>query len=140
MNAVSDKELIKYEWRKCFKSTEYFIQKYVKIQNPNEGGTIPFGLYQFQRNVLYQFNANRYSIILKSRQLGLTTLIAAFALWLMLFHGDQNILFISIKQETSKDCVSKIKYALDRLPTFLKLQTEERNRLSIRFVNGSQIQ
>src|SRR5690242_5932146 len=91
---------MKAEWQKCFQSVEYFILKYVKIQHPQKG-TIPFGLFHYQRNLLKEFVNRKYLLILKSRQLGLTTLIAAYCLWLMLFQADKNILFISIKQDVA---------------------------------------
>jgi len=137
---ITDKELIAIEYKKCAKDPIYFITKYVHIQNPNEGGTIKFNLYTYQKNLLYQFKNQRFLSILKSRQLGITTLVAAYCLWITLFYSDQNILFISLKQNVSKDLLVKIKFALDKLPNFLKLPTEERNRLSIRFSNGSQIE
>lgn len=137
---ATDKKMMMEIWKRCAKSPEYFIKTFVNIQNPNAGGTIPFSLYDFQKRLLYRFDKNRFIAILKSRQLGITTLVAAYSLWLMLFHDDQNILFISLKQDVSKDVITKIKFALKRLPSFLKLQTEENNRLSLRFTNGSQIQ
>jgi hypothetical protein len=78
---LTDREIVKAEWARCYRSAEYFIQKYVFIQNPNEGGSVRFELYPFQVDLLKQFTVEKYLLILKSRQLGITTLIAAYALW-----------------------------------------------------------
>ena len=69
------------------------------IQHPVRG-KIPFHLFPFQEKTLDGFNENRYNVILKSRQTGISTLTAGFALWKMLFNQDFNVLvIIATKQE-----------------------------------------
>ena len=51
------------------------MRKYCTIQHPKEG-KIKFDLYPFQEKCLTEFKDNRYNIILKSRQLGISTLIS----------------------------------------------------------------
>jgi phage FluMu gp28-like protein len=114
------------------------MKKYVKIQHPKRG-TIPFELYPFQERALQDLIDNDYNIILKSRQLGITTLSSAYSLWLMIFHSDKNILCISITQETAKEIVTRVRFANDNLPSWLKVECVEDNRLSLRLKNGSQI-
>jgi phage FluMu gp28-like protein len=58
---------------------------------------------------------------------------------LMLFHEDKNILVIATKQEVAKNLVTKVRFMHDNLPSWLKGQTEEDNKLSLRLRNGSQI-
>jgi hypothetical protein len=82
---------------------------------------------------------NPYSIILKSRQLGISTLSAGYSLWLMLFHKDKNILCIATKQETAKNMVTKVKFMYENLPSWLKVDAAENNKLNLRLTNGSQI-
>lgn len=138
-NPPSLRDVIRDETKKCMVDPIYFMRKYVKIQHPHRG-TIPFDLYPFQENTLGQFHDNRYLLILKSRQLGITTLVSAYALWLMIFHSDKSILIISIKQEVSKEIITKVRFANDHLPSWLKVQAVEDNRLSLRLKNGSNIQ
>lgn len=114
------------------------MKKYVKIQHPVRG-TVSFELYPFQENTLRDFVDNQLNIVLKSRQMGISTLTAAYSLWLMTFHNDKNILCISITQETAKEIVTKVRFANDNLPTWLKVPCVEDNRLSLRLKNGSQI-
>jgi hypothetical protein len=117
----------------------YFMRKYVKIQNPNEGGTLSFDLYSFQEETLQKFHDDRFLLILKSRQMGITTLVAAYSLWQMIFHSDKNILVISIKLEVAKEIITKVRFANDHLPSWLKRVEQEDNRLSLRLDNGSMI-
>ena len=71
--------------------------------------------------------------------MGISTLVAAYSLWLMLFHNDKKILLISLKQEVAKELITKVRFANENLPTWLKVKCIEDNRLSLKFVNGSQI-
>jgi phage terminase large subunit-like protein len=114
------------------------MKKYVKIQHPVRG-TVNFELYPFQESTLNDFVKNSLNIVLKSRQMGISTLTAAYSLWLMTFHSDKNILCISITQEIAKEIVTKVRFANENLPSWLKVKEAENNRLSLRLENGSQI-
>lgn len=114
------------------------MKKYVKIQHPIRG-TCNFDLYPFQEKALKDLVEFDLNIILKSRQMGISTLVSAYSLWLMTFFNDKNILCISITQETAKEIVTKVRFANDNLPVWLKVQCVEDNRLSLRLKNGSQI-
>ena len=132
------KDIIKEEYAKAAKNPIHFMKKYAKIQHPTKG-KILFELYPFQDDVISDFEKNRYNIILKSRQLGISTLIAGYSLWLMLFNQDKNILVVATKQETAKNLVTKVRVMYDNLPSWLKTGVQEDNKLSLRFNNGSQI-
>jgi len=132
------KDIIKQEYVKCATDPVYFMKKYYWIQHPQRG-RIQFNLYPFQEGVLHQFKKNRYSIVNKSRQLGISTLVSAYSLWLMLFNKDKNVLCIATKQETAKNMVTKVKFAYDNLPSWLKINALENNKLSLKLANGSQI-
>ena len=133
------RDVIREETKTCMTDPIYFMRKYVKIQHPHKG-TIPFDLYSFQEDTLDKFHDNRYLLILKSRQLGITTLVAAYSLWMMIFQSDKSILIISTKQEISKEIITKVRFANDHLPSWLKVIAIEDNRLSLRLKNGSNIQ
>jgi hypothetical protein len=132
------KKIIRQEYVKCAQDPIHFMKKYCMIQHPQRG-RIHFHLYPFQEKVLKLFQDNPYSIILKSRQLGISTLSAGYSLWMMLFHEDKNILCIATKQETAKNMVTKVKFMYENLPSWLKVDFEENNKLTLRLTNGSQI-
>jgi len=135
---LSIKEIIKLEYSKCASDPVYFMKKYCMIQHPVRG-KIPFHLYQFQDRTLNEFKDHRYNIVLKSRQTGISTLVAGFSLWKMLFNSDYNVLVIATKQEVAKNLVTKVRYMNSNLPTWLRQNTVEDNKLSLRYSNGSQI-
>jgi hypothetical protein len=57
----------------------------------------------------------------------------------MTFHKDKNILCIATKQETAKNMVTKVKFMYENLPSWLKVDAAENNKLNLRLKNGSQI-
>lgn len=134
----SIKEIIREEYKKCATSPAYFMKKYCVIQHPTKG-KIPFHLYSYQEDAIEKFTQYDRNIILKSRQLGISTLIAGYSLWMILFNNDKNILVVAIDQPTSKNLVTKVRVMYENLPSWLKLKAAEDNKLSLRLVNGSQI-
>jgi hypothetical protein len=115
------------------------MKKYCYIQHPTRGRII-FNLYPFQGKVLTLWRDNPYSVVLKSRQLGISTLAAGYSLWLMLFHKDKNVLCIATKVDTAKNMVTKVRFMYDNLPSWLKgAKPLEDNKLSFKLPNGSQI-
>jgi len=136
-NNVDFKQIIRQEYIKCCSSPVHFMRKYCYIQHP-ERGRILFNLYPFQEKILKLFNKQDL-LINKGRQLGISTLVAAYSLWFMLFFPDKNILCIATKQSTAKNLVTKVKFMYENLPSWLKVGFEEKNKLTLRLKNGSQI-
>jgi hypothetical protein len=132
------KEIIAEEYKKCAVDPIHFMKKYCMIQHPVRG-KIPFQLFPFQEKTLTQFKDNRFNVVLKSRQTGISTLCAGFSLWKMIFNSDFNVLVIATKQEVAKNLVTKVRVMHDLLPTWLKGGSMEDNKLSLRLQNGSQI-
>ena len=132
------KQIIRDEYMKCAQVPSHFMKKYCFIQHPTRG-RIPFNLYPFQEKVLRLWRDNPYDIVLKSRQLGISTLVAGYSLWLMIFQKDKNVLCIATKQDTAKNMVTKVKFMFENLPSWLKIPAEENNKLTLRLNNGSQV-
>ena len=132
------KHIIREEYIKCAQDPAHFMRKYCYIQHPQRGRVV-FNLYPFQGKVLNLWKENPYSIVLKSRQLGISTLAASYSLWLMLFHKDKNVLCLATKQETAKNMVTKVRFMYDNLPSWLKIPADENNKLSLKLNNGSQV-
>ena len=57
----------------------------------------------------------------------------------MLFQNDKNVLCIATAKDTAKNVVTKVRIMYDNLPSWLKTQIIENNKLSLTFKNGSQI-
>ena len=124
---------------RCGKDPVFFINKYAKIQHPQRG-TIKFDTYEFQDACVRDFIAHRFNIIVKARQLGLSTVTAIYAVWLAIFYRDKNILIIATKLSTAQNFIKKVKTALAALPPWLMMPSiTERTKQHVAFSNGSQI-
>ena len=135
---LSKKETIK-EIVKCGKDSSYFINNYAKISHPLEG-LISFKTYPYQDDLLQDFNDYRFSVILKARQLGISTITAAYIVWLMLFHRDKNVLVIATKFSTAANLVKKVKNIMQNLPPWIRIaEIKIDNRTSFVLTNGSEV-
>lgn len=123
---------------KCGRDAVYFMRTYTKIQHPKRG-LIPFETYPFQDDCVKSFEENRFNIILKSRQLGLSTVTAAYAVWYAIFKKDKNILVIATKLQTAMNFIKKVRTMLEGLPKWLLLTKFEPTKQQISFANGSTI-
>lgn len=135
--ALSKEERVQ-EILKCGRDPVYFINTYVKIQHPIRG-RIPFDTYDFQDDLIKDIKENRFNIVLKSRQLGISTIAAAYAVWYAIFHKDKNILVVATKLATAMNFVKKVKIALAGIPGWLLLPQFEASKQAVSFSNGSQI-
>lgn len=138
-NVAQSKQLQIKELIQCGKDPSYFIKKYVKVQHPTKG-LIPFTTYPFQDECLHDFVQHRFNVILKSRQLGISTLAAAYAVWLAYFYKDKNILIIATKLAVAQNFIKKVKTAIRGLPPWMKLtDISGSNKQGVEFTNGSTI-
>lgn len=138
--AKYNKQLQVKEIIKCGKDPNYFFKNYLKIQHPVRG-LIPFETYEFQDDCVEDFLEHRFNIVLKSRQLGLSTLVAAYAVWMAIFQKEKNILIIATKLTVAQNFITKVKTMIRSLPKWMILaDIVENNKQKIRFSHGSQIQ
>lgn len=137
-DAVDTQAVIRQEYLRCAQDPVYFMRKYVKIQHPTRG-TIPFETYDFQNNTVKELATHKLNIILKSRQMGISTLVAAYSLWLMVFYNNKEILCLSITKDTSIEIIGKVRFGNEHLPSWLRRTVTEDNKTSMRFNTKSRI-
>jgi len=133
------KSQIKKEIMKCGKDPGYFLNSYAKISHPGRG-LVPFKTYGFQSELLKDFNDYRFNVILKARQLGISTITAGYVAWLMMFRREKNILVVATKFSTAANLVKKVKALIKNLPEWIRIsEISVDNRTSFELSNGSQI-
>lgn len=113
-----DLEKQKEELLKCIQSFEYFCHKYIKILHPTKG-LIPFVLFNYQRKTVTDYEQNRFNIISKFRQGGLTTVTLLWGLWRCMFKLDQQIMLLSKTDREATETGAIIDRAVDNLPSWL---------------------
>jgi len=104
---------------RCTHDPVYFIEKYVYIEHPTKG-SVPFKLFDFQRNLIRVYNENRRTIAMLSRQCGKTTTAAGYLLWWAIFKDNQKILIASKDQDGAKEIMDRLWYAYEELPWWIK--------------------
>lgn len=123
----------------------FFFSTFCYVVNPVTG-MVKFDLYPYQKSVLYQFLKERFNIILKFRQAGITELIAMYCLWLTMYHPNKKVNIISIKDTVAKKVLKKIKFMYKNLPWYLQTPItngrfgEYGSASTIEFSNGSIIE
>ena len=132
-------EEIKKEIIKAGKNPSYFLKNYAKISHPDRG-MITFKTYDFQDDLLGKFRDHRFNVIVKARQLGISTIVAGYISWLLLFYREKNVLVMATKYNTASNMVKKVKYIINNVPDWLKIATVKTdNKHSFELTNGSQI-
>lgn len=126
------------EWAKCSVDPEYFITRYVKIVHVDKG-IIKFDLFDFQKEIINVFQAERRVIVKLPRQMGKTTTTAAFFLWYILFHDNKVTAILANKAATAREILSRLKMAYEHLPLWLQQGITEWNKGSIELENGSRV-
>jgi hypothetical protein len=119
MSKLTKQEILR-EIVLCSKDPVYFIENYAKISHPIRG-IVPFKLYPFQKEVLKDFKNNRFCSVLKARQMGISTLIAAYICWFMLFQKGKFVLAIATQTKVACNLVRKTKRVYKNLPDWLRV-------------------
>ena len=133
------KTQIKKEIVASGKDPVYFIDNYGKIAHPIKG-MIPFSMYSFQKDIVGDYQDNRFNIILKARQLGISTVTAVYIAWFVLFHQNKNVVVMATKLQTAANLVRKIKFALRSIPEWMRIsELVVDNKNSFELSNGSQV-
>ena len=139
MSFQLDKKQRVKEILKCGKDPSYFLNTYARISHPMHG-LILFDTYDFQDDLLTEFNDYRFNVILKARQLGISTITAGYIVWMMLFHRDKAILVMATKFATAGNLVKKVKSIMRNVPDWLRIaKISVDNRTSFELSNGSSI-
>ena len=116
----------------------YFISNFVYIRHPTKG-RIKFDPFPYQQDLCDVYHNYRYSIAMVGRQMGKTTLAAAYLLWYAMFKADSTILIAAHKYTGAQEIMQYIRYAYENLPDHIRAGVTSYNKGSIEFDNGSRI-
>ncbi len=108
------------EGQKCREDVRYFTERYCKLYNATAQAWLPFTLWPAQKATLDCMCAERLLVILKARQLGLSWLCLAYALWLMTLHGPATVLIFSMRATEAEELLGRLRGMHARLPRWLQ--------------------
>lgn len=78
-----------------------FCKEQCMIRHPTKG-FIKFDTFPAQEKCIQDFLKNRFNIILKSRQLGISTIVAGYITWRLVFFPYQEIRVVATKNSTAQ--------------------------------------
>lgn len=118
------------EWRLCrgpqdattdqlLEAFTHFCANYWFIKHP-ERGRILFEMREAQQETVRAWLENRYSVVLKARQIGFSTLAAAYAFWLVFFQADRFVIMLSRTEREAMKLLQKSKYGYRWLPGWMR--------------------
>jgi hypothetical protein len=123
---------------KSRKNILYFAENFFFITNLDEG-KMKIRLHGYQKRILRSLRDNRFVCLLASRQVGKTTLMTIYALWIACFFEDQRILVVANKEQTAINIFKRIRLAYEKLPNYLKPGAVEYGKTAMSLGNGSSI-
>ena len=129
---------IRKEILRCRNDFVYFANNYLKIVT-KASRLEPLRLNDAQEKIVAGFKTNNHQMLLKARQLGSTTGIAAYFFWDALFNQHMSIAVVAHTDEAVKRIFDIYRCYYDNLPKFLKLETVRSRENEIKFVTGSGI-
>jgi hypothetical protein len=117
---------IELKWREYSQDPAKFFAECVQVPaGETLGGTLgraPFELFDYQKDTLDVIRNNRYVIVLKARQLGLTTLAMAYAMWMLTFRPGSNIVLVSRSQTAADKALEIIDFMWSFLPPWVQFR------------------
>lgn len=126
------------EYIKCSQDPNYFIEKYIRIVNVDQG-LVPFKMYDFQKKIVQTIHDNRFTIAKLPRQSGKSTTVVSYILHYILFNPSVNVAILANKQAVARDLLAKIKTAYEYLPKWIQQGVGEWNKGTIILENGSRV-
>lgn len=119
-------------WKKCapdwdtstveekLEAFDFFCRNFVHIRHP-ERGKIKFELFDAQRDTVRTWLEHKDTLALKARQIGFSTVVSVYALWLTYFYEDRTVIMISKGQREASQLLTHAKYAYRMFPEWLRL-------------------
>jgi hypothetical protein len=131
----TEEELI--ELAKCARDIVYFAEKYAVVMT--DEGIQKVKLRDYQKEMLRNYQHNRFNIVLAARQIGKTVTSAIFVAWYLIFNIDKNALLLANKADTTKEIIDKTKVVIENMPFFLKPGIHKYDVMNMKLDNGCRL-
>ena len=125
------------ELAKCANDIVYFAEKYAVVMT--DDGVQQVKLRDYQKQMLRDFQHNRFNIVLASRQMGKTVTASIFNAWYITFNYDKTTLLLANKSESTKEIIDKAKVVVENLPFFMKPGIIKYDVMNVRSDNGCRL-
>ena len=126
------------EIKKCKNDIVYFAENFFFIVSTDRGKE-KIKLYEAQKKVLRSFVENRNVIVCSSRQIGKSTMLTVFSLWMVCFHSDYRAAIVANKETTAIIIFKRIRMAYEQLPNYIKPGVKDYGKTGMTLGNDSSI-
>ena len=125
------------ELAKCASDIVYFAEKYAVVMT--DEGIRRVELRDYQKDMLRNFQNERFNIVLASRQMGKTVTASIFNAWYLTFQVDKNTLLLANKSDSTKEIIDKAKTVIENLPFFMKPGIVKYDVMNVKCDNGCRL-
>jgi len=125
------------ELAKCANDIVYFAEKYAVVMT--DEGIMQVKLRDYQRELLKDFQHNRFNIVLASRQMGKTVTASIFNAWYLVFNFDKTTLLLANKSDSTKEIIDKAKVVMENLPFYMKPGVIKYDVMNVKCDNGCRL-
>lgn len=122
------------KFMKVWHSPYLFCKNFMKIKNKS-GDIVPFSFNSLQRDFLE--NKKKFNIILKSRQLGFSVMVCAYAIWLSITKPNSVCIMLSMSDTSTRAIFNKLKQIYASIPDAIRPELVRNNRAELQLSNGS---
>jgi len=139
---ITDKRQLLLEYTKCAKDPSYTIESYFETFDKTQEGFVPFKLFDKQKLLISNYEGNRFNLVLKYRQAGISTVTAAYAAVKTAFALSDNperVLILANKQETAVEFLNKITNFIKQLPNWVNVTFDKSSQKHVKLSNGSEL-
>lgn len=126
------------EYIKCLNDPIYFISNYINLSEV--GGNSNFNLYEKQKQLVNILRNDHYVVINKTRQVGASTILQAYIVWLALFFDNIVVGVISKDGPEATEFTKKTRIMIENIETnWLKPIFRKKTERSFELSNGFEI-
>lgn len=126
---------------KCAKSPIYFLNNYGYVFDAVAKSIRKMKCFEYQERCVDVFHKNQNSIILKSRQTGLSVITAGYVAWRLMFRYDERILIVANDGNGAERFLETVKQFITNTPQWLQPESILlNNKRKLVFSNGSWVQ
>lgn len=126
------------EYIKCENDPVYWIKNYFTVKDLNCNHKL-LELSTKHQDAIKALHTGQENLIMASRQVGKSTIVAAYLLWCSIFKTDLNIVIIGNSIMQSCHLLDKIRFAISKLPTFFRWSITVNRKDEIHFENGCKL-
>jgi len=135
---------------KCIKDPVYAIENFLETFDQTQKSFVRFKLFPKQRELITSYTKERFNIVMKPRQAGVSTTTAAYIAVITAFadpNNPQRVLILANKQETAIEFLKKVKDFTSQLPSWMNVwsggnswfDAEKNSAKHYRLTNGSEV-